>query len=57
MCKEEEKLMAKPIEATPILKGQDLFNFAKSLSKKDTLRSQEKRKSALSMLRKASSSR
>ncbi|MED1599771.1 hypothetical protein [Alkalihalophilus marmarensis] len=49
--------MAKPIEATPILKGQDLFNFAKSLSKKDTLRSQEKRKSALSMLRKASSSR
>lgn len=45
--------MAKPIEATPILKGQDLLNFAMSLKKKDTAASIEKRQSALEMLRKA----
>lgn len=48
-----EKLMAKPIEATPVLRGQDLVNFAKSLTKKDSTVSRQKRKSALEMLRKA----
>ena len=45
--------MAKPIEATPVLKGQDLVNFTKALAKKDSKVSLEKRKSALAMLRKA----
>lgn len=45
--------MAKPIEVTPVLRGQDLVNFAMSLNKKDTLASKQKRQSALEMLRKA----
>lgn len=56
MCNEEEKLMAKPIEATPVLSGIDLVNFAKSLTKKDSNASKQKRKSALEMLRKATRS-
>ena len=50
----EGKLMAKPIEATPILKGQDLMNFAKALKKKDSESSRKRRNSALSLLRKVS---
>lgn len=53
MCEEEGELMAKPIEATPVLKGQDLVNFAMSLKKKDSVVSKQKRISALEMLRKA----
>lgn len=47
------KFMAKPIEATPILRGEDLVKFAESLQKQDSPVSKEKRQSALSMLRKA----
>lgn len=50
----EGKLMAKPIEATPILKGEDLVNFVKSLGKKDTPVSKRRRSSALSLLQKVS---
>ncbi|MED1471785.1 hypothetical protein [Bacillus salipaludis] len=45
--------MAKPIEATPVLRGQDLVNFAMSLKKKDSVESKQKRLSALDMLRRA----
>ncbi|WP_170211234.1 hypothetical protein [Robertmurraya siralis] len=45
--------MAKPIEATPVLKGKDLINFTMSLKKKDSLKSKQKRQSALEMLKKA----
>ncbi|MEW9697591.1 hypothetical protein [Paenibacillus sp. SI8] len=45
------KLMAKPIDATPILKGQDLVDFVNSLSKRDSKESAAKRKSALSLLK------
>ncbi|MDF2922158.1 MAG: hypothetical protein K0R57_1072 [Paenibacillaceae bacterium] len=48
----EIKLMAKPIKATPVLKGQDLIDLVQSLSKKDSADSQAKRKSALASLRK-----
>ncbi|WP_168120529.1 hypothetical protein [Paenibacillus sp. HB172176] len=46
------KLMAKPIEATPVLRGEDLINFVESLKKTDTKASREKRKSALTLLKK-----
>ncbi|WP_410514291.1 hypothetical protein PaeBR_07780 [Paenibacillus sp. BR2-3] len=46
------KLMAKPIEATPILKGMDLTEFVNSLSRKDSQASKQRRQSALSLLNK-----
>jgi len=49
--KEEKKFMAKPIEATPILKGSDLVNFSKALNKQDSQESRARRKSALTLLR------
>jgi hypothetical protein len=53
MDREERKikLMAKPIEATPILKGSDLANFVTSLTKPDSKESEIKRKNALSLLK------
>ncbi|WP_180955521.1 MULTISPECIES: hypothetical protein [Bacillus] len=45
--------MAKPFEATPVLQGQDLANFALSFNKKDSVASKQKRQLALDMLRKA----
>jgi hypothetical protein len=45
------ELMAKPIEATPVLKGQDLVDFVKSLSNKETPQSVARRKSALTLLK------
>lgn len=53
MQKKEDDYMAKPIDATPILRGEDLIQFVKGLQKKDSPSSQEKRKAALEMLRKA----
>lgn len=41
--------MAKPIEATPILHGQDLLNLVKDAQKPD--RGKEKRKIARELLR------
>lgn len=52
MKKGEGKLMAKPIESTPVLKGKDLINFAQSLKKEDTAKSLSVRKAALSLLEK-----
>ncbi|MBN9655975.1 hypothetical protein J0K78_16995 [Halobacillus sp. GSS1] len=46
--------MAKPIEATPVLKGEDLKNFVKTLNKKDTEYSKQRRNSALSLLQRIS---
>jgi hypothetical protein len=45
------KLMAKPIEATPVLRGDDLVTFAKSLSKTASPASVAKRASARSLLK------
>jgi hypothetical protein len=49
--KKEDKLMAKPIESTPVLRGRDLVNFVHSLGKKDSAESMSKRQSALSLLK------
>jgi hypothetical protein len=49
--KKEDKLMAKPIESTPVLKGQDLIDFVHSLAKKDSEQSNAKRQSALTLLK------
>lgn len=54
MDREEEKFMAKPIEATPILKGRDLVEFSRALQKKDSPASKKRRQSALSLLKKVS---
>lgn len=43
--------MAKPIEATPVLRGKDLVNFAQSLAKTESQASVEKRASARSLLK------
>jgi hypothetical protein len=53
MDREERKikLMAKPIEATPILRGYDLTNFVASLTKTDSKASKTKRKNALALLK------
>ncbi len=45
--------MAKPIEATPILRGQDLLNLVKDAQRPD--RGKEKRKIARDLLRIATS--
>jgi hypothetical protein len=44
--------MAKPIEATPVLKGLDLISFVASLGRKDSTESKQRRKSASSLLSK-----
>jgi hypothetical protein len=46
--------LSKPIEATPILKGQDLVEFSKALQKMDSPASKKRRQSALSLLKKVS---
>jgi hypothetical protein len=45
--------MAKPIEATPVLKGKDLVDFVQTLTKKPSIESIHHRKSAQALLRKA----
>lgn len=52
----EGNLMAKPIEATPVLRGQDLVHFANALKKKDSEQSRKRRKSALSLVQSISKS-
>jgi len=46
--KEEVKIMAKPIEATPILKGKDLIELVKDLKRPDT--NKARREKALKVL-------
>ena len=47
-------LMAKPIEATPVLRGEDAVEFLKSIEhKKPTDENKRRRKEAVSLLRKA----
>lgn len=53
MSKKEDKYMAKPIEATPTLKGIDLKNFVQALKISDSTASLEKRKNAFELLNKA----
>ncbi|KKM12629.1 hypothetical protein SY88_02590 [Clostridiales bacterium PH28_bin88] len=45
---EEVKIMAKPIEATPILKGKDLVELVKDLKRPDT--NKARREKALKVL-------
>lgn len=46
--------MAKPIEATPVLRGEDAVEFLKSIEhKKPTDENKRRRKAAVSLLRKA----
>ncbi len=46
--KKEVKLMASPIEATPILKGKDLVDLVKDLKRPDT--NKDRRTKALKLL-------
>lgn len=57
MSEKEDKYMAKPIEATPILKGIDLKNFVQALKTSDSAASLEKRKNAFKLLKKATKSK
>lgn len=45
-------LVAKPIEATPVLKGNDLASLVQSLYKKDSQESKLRRQSAFASLKK-----